>query len=143
MKKKIIPSCLILVTIFVSVGCGNTVEKEEAERAIAAEKTLLKDDAINFGKAAETKYVSDSLSNSNMPKEKCYTVKELQENGYVSKKEGYNGKIIITANGDNLTANVYFTNGKYMVKNFTYKQIDDDVVLQYKDSWKTEYETCN
>ena len=67
------------------------------------------DEAINFAKAAETAYVSDSLKGE---QKECYTIDELKGQ-YVAKNDAkYKGKVHINVDeNDNITKKIYITDG--------------------------------
>lgn len=67
------------------------------------------DEAINFAKAAETAYVSDSLKGE---QKECYTIEELKGQ-YVAKNDvKYVGKVHINVDeNDNITKKIYITDG--------------------------------
>lgn len=76
-----------------------------------ARKNSFVDEAINFAKAAETAYVSDSLAGAGRG---CYNVKDLKGQ-YVSKNDAdYDGwvKITVNAETDEITKEVTMTDGK-------------------------------
>ena len=82
-----------------------------------ARRNSFVDEAINFAKAAETAYVSDSLQGAGKT---CYNISELKGQ-YVSKNDAdYSGKVVLTINGDEITKSVTMTDGK----NFYVKDAD-------------------
>lgn len=82
-----------------------------------ARKNSFVDEAINFAKAAETAYVSDSLQGAGKT---CYNISELKGQ-YVSKNDNdYAGKVVLTINGEDISKTVTMTDGK----NFYVYQVD-------------------
>lgn len=94
---------------------NNTEEEEDEETHVSQSETLFIDEVINFGKAAETKYVADSLSSSN-PLESvvCYNISDLSGT-YVTSDDNYSGKVVLTISNDTITKAVTMTNKKYYV----------------------------
>ena len=83
-----------------------------------ARKNSFVDEVINFAKAAETAYVSDSLTGAGKT---CYDISELKGQ-YVAKNDAdYSGKVTITIDSEgNITKRVTMTDGK----NFYVKDAD-------------------
>ena len=66
-------------------------------------------EAINFAKAAETAYVSDQISGQSHT---CYTIKYLQSKYVTKADESYDGYVVLTIDGDNITKAITITDGK-------------------------------
>ena len=95
------------------------------------------DEAINFAKAAETAYVSDSLKGEGRT---CYNVADLKGK-YVSKNdEKYKGWIQLSISGDNISKTVTITDGANFIINAadpTDIDPDEDVTDYSAAAWTT------
>ena len=97
-----------------------------------ARRNSFTDEVINFGKAAETKYVADSIStpetgqagvagtNSKGKPTMCYTIAQLKGT-YVSKNDNdYSGIVILTIDGEEFYVNKVNTATKdFTVNDYT------------------------
>ena len=99
-----------------------------------ARKNSFVDEVINFAKAAETAYVSDSLTGAGKT---CYVLKDLKGQ-YVAKNDtGYTGKVTIQIDTEgNITKTVTMTDGKNFYVKDANPSNSNITVLNYEGSTK-------
>ena len=101
-----------------------------------ARKNSFVDEAINFAKAAETAYVSDSLSGAGRS---CYNVKDLKGQYVAKNDEDYDGWITITVNAqtEDITKRIWITDGKnFYVSNADPSKSDMSVSNYSSSAWE-------
>jgi len=120
-----------------------------------ARRNSFTDEVINFGKAAETKYVADSISQPEDENQRgvqgtdsdghmtmCYTVAQLKGT-YVSKNDDkYAGKVVLTIDGDNITKAVTMTNEEFFVNGVNTATKDFTVSDYTSTDWNAITSTC-
>ena len=105
-----------------------------------AARNAFVDEALNYAKAAETKYVSDSLNNK---AKECYTLKELS--GYVSNPNNYTGKVRLLTDSKGEVTTKYVSlsdNKKYMILDYNTNYLDEYGVYDFSTLWGSSYTTC-
>lgn len=108
---------IIILSIIGVIGIGVIItllivmnkEKEEDKDYTNQTESYFIDEVINFGKAAETAYVSDSLSGA---EKNCYEISELMGKYIPEGSYDYEGKIVLSINGDEIVKHVTMTDGK-------------------------------
>lgn len=106
-----------------------------------AARNAFADEALNYAKAAETKYVADSLDNK---AKECYTLKELD--GFISNSNNYTGKVRLLTNSTGEITAKYVSlsdNKKYMILDYNTKYLDEYSVYDFSNTlWGSTYTTC-
>ena len=119
-----------------------------------ARRNSFTDEVINFGKAAETKYVADSIStpeagqagvsgtDSQGKPTMCYTIAQLKGT-YVSKNDSdYSGIVILTIDGDNISKKVTMKNKEFYVNAVNTATKDFEVKDYTSTDWAALTTTC-
>ena len=109
-----------------------------------ARRNSFADEVINFAKAAETKYVADSLSatGTNGNAEVCYNISQLKGTYVAKNDDKYTGTVKLTINGDTITKSVTMNNGEFYVSAADPSDLDADTdVKDYTSSAWTGLET--
>ena len=136
----------VIITLLIIMNNDNNDEDID-DNYISQSEEYFVDEVINFGKAAETKYVADSIStptesekgvvgtDSQGRETVCYTIKQLK-GAYVSKEDdNYEGKIVLTIDGDDISKSVTMTDGyNYYVVYANTKSIKNINVHEYSYS---------
>lgn len=141
MKKGIL-ALIFILSIFICCSCRNNEGEDDYDDATSIKEEFI-DETINFAKAAETAYVSDSLYGAG---KNCYTIDELKENYISSSDSNYKGKVIISVKDDEIDKTITFTDGNFYVVNANPLKINKRDVLEYNASeWNSinNNSTCN
>ena len=108
---------IIILSIIGVIGIGVIImllivmnkETDEDKDYTSQTESYFIDEVINFGKAAETAYVSDSLSGT---EKNCYEISELMGQYISEGSYDYEGKIVLSFNGEEIIKHVTMTDGK-------------------------------
>lgn len=120
---------------------SSKVKKEEVPKRKANE---FADYALNFMKAAETKYVYDSIDDEPST---CYEISDLAD--FIEFESSYEGKVILKVDKDGDITNkyIYMTNGKYMIIDEDSESISKNpqkyVEVYSEDDWEDDYTVCS
>ena len=101
-----------------------------------ARKNSFIDEVINFGKAAETKYVADSLSSTSSGSQvKCYTIEQLKGTYVAKNDDKYAGTVVLIINGESISKLITMTDGaNFYVNNQVPSKSDEITVSDYSST---------
>lgn len=100
-----------------------------------ARKNSFIDEVINFGKAAETKYVADSLNQTSSGSAvKCYNLSDLKGTYVAKNDENYVGSVVLIIDGDNITKKVTMTDKNNFYVNNVVPNKSDITVSDYSET---------
>ena len=152
---------ILILSIIGVIGIGVIIalliimnNKDEDDSTYQSESYFI-DEVINFGKAAETKYVADAINGPeygqagvegtdlNGNKTVCYTISQLIGTYVSESNNDYEGKVVLTISGDNISKKVTMTDGNYYYvvdANTSTRSIN---VYEYSySSWKNVDSKC-
>lgn len=137
MKKGILALVFIL-SIFLCCSCDSK-NNDEVDYDKELKNSFI-DIVINYGKAAETAYVSDSLKGN---QKSCYSAEELQGE-YISENDDITGKIVIEIKDNNIIKRVTLTDGiNFYVDNVNPIRTNIEIKSFNYSDWNSIYEPCN
>lgn len=102
---------IVILAVIILIAVNAVLPQMEKAR-----KNSLADEALNYAKAAETAYVSNSMEDGASDK-LCFSIEDDLNGEYVSKNNtSYKGTVTLTIDNGKVTGKqVSLTNGKYYV----------------------------